>query len=80
MTADVTKLANGASNEVNYLAGLAASTTTQLASGAESTLNTPLSFHKINTAIVPCILASLVVLLDICYLPLNCKKITINLI
>ena len=42
VTADVTKLANGASNEVNHLAGLAASTTTQLASGAESTLKTPL--------------------------------------
>jgi hypothetical protein len=41
VTADVTKLANGASNEVNHLAGLAASTTTQLASGAESTLKTP---------------------------------------
>ena len=41
VVADVTKLANGASNEVNHLAGLAASTTTQLAS-AESTLKTPL--------------------------------------
>ncbi len=40
VTADVTKLTNGASNEVNHLAGLAASTTTQLASGGESTLKT----------------------------------------
>ena len=42
VVADITKAANGASNEVNHLAGLAASTTTQLASGAASTLKTPL--------------------------------------
>ena len=42
VVADITKAASGASNEVNHLAGLAASTTTQLASGAESTLKVPL--------------------------------------
>ncbi len=33
---------NGAATEVNHLAGLAASTTTTLATGAESTLKIPL--------------------------------------
>jgi hypothetical protein len=40
--ADVVQAVNGASSEVNHLAGLAATTTTTLATGAESTLKVPL--------------------------------------
>jgi len=40
--ADVVQAVNGAATEVNHLAGLAASTTTTLATGAESTLKVSL--------------------------------------